>query len=195
MKIALYDFDGTLFRGDSFIDFAIFARGKMALLTTMMRAFPKLAMWKLHLLSNSEAKQSLFSKLYKGLPASELTHSGEKFADVIDSKLIEDTFAQMEQQKREGWRVIVVSASLDIWLRHWCDKHGVELICTQAETDSRHQFTGKFATPNCHGKEKLRRVLQYLDIETADEAKSRHSFLAYGDEDADDYIKSLCEQN
>lgn len=189
-KTALYDFDGTLVRGDSFITFARHSRGLLPLLGAILRTSPKLIKWKLGVISNSEAKQALFSNLYKGMPASELRDKAASFTEYLDLHIISDTFTDMERRKKEGWRIIVVTASADLWLRPWCDAHGVELVSTEVETDSDGKLTGRFSTPNCHGDEKRRRILSYLGIDK-ESLLTEYEFKAFGDSKSDDFMKSL----
>ena len=65
MKIAFFDFDGTLTRHDTFIGFAKFSVGRWAFYKAFLKSIPILCLWKLGLKSNSDAKQTLFSHLYK----------------------------------------------------------------------------------------------------------------------------------
>ena len=67
-KIALFDFDGTLTRHDTFISFAKFAVGKRRFYLSFLKSAPWLMLWKFGIITNGDAKQRLFGFLYKGMP-------------------------------------------------------------------------------------------------------------------------------
>ena len=57
--------------------------------------------------------------------------------------------------------MVVASASLDVSLRAWCAREGLELVATGLEVED-GLCTGRMCPPNCHGAEKLRRVRVHL---------------------------------
>ena len=83
MKVAFFDFDGTITKHDTFIKFAKFSLGKKSFYSAIVKNSLHLAMWKLGLLSNSKAKQRLFSTLYKGKEYEWFKASGIKFKEII----------------------------------------------------------------------------------------------------------------
>ena len=62
-----------------------------------------------------------------------------------------------------GETVVIVSASPDVWLRPFCASEGFGLLCTELEFEA-GIFTGGFATPNCNGAEKARRIQAAYDL-------------------------------
>lgn len=81
-----------------------------------------------------------------------------------------------------GDRVVVVTASMLQWVKPWCESHGVaEVLATEPEIDScTSTLTGRFATPNCHGEEKMRRVRALVG------EPGGYEIWAYGDSHGDD---------
>lgn len=160
--IALFDFDGTLTVKDTFIDFAVASVGRRRLLAAILSASPWLAMWKLHLCDAGTAKQHLFSALYKGLEYSVFQEWGRAYAPRVDTILRRDIMAKMERHIADGHRVYIISASIPEWIAPWAAAHGIDsdhVIGTEIETDAAGRLTGRFATPNCNGPEKVRRLL------------------------------------
>lgn len=178
--MSVFDFDGTLTRRDTFMLFARHARGGKALRRALVRSLPAIIRWKLGLSSNSEAKQRLFSCLYAGMPYSDFVAAGESFADVIDRNLRRRGMDALVEAQARGDRTIIDSASIDDWIRPWAMRHGVdEVIATRPEVDAAGRLTGRFATPNCHGAEKVRRLaLRYPD-------RDAWHINAYGDSSGD----------
>lgn len=67
----------------------------------------------------------------------------------LDPKL----YAQLKQHQLRGDKVVIVSASIDLYLKPLADLLDVELICT--EVDIRNQIiTGTYTTPDCSSEQK-----------------------------------------
>ncbi|UNA35862.1 HAD-IB family phosphatase [Klebsiella variicola subsp. variicola] len=57
-----------------------------------------------------------------------------------------------------GDTVVVVSASLDVYLRPWCQQHHLELLCSEVEFQN-GAATGKYQGGDCSGLAKKARIL------------------------------------
>lgn len=181
MKIAFFDFDGTLTRHDTFIKFAKFSVGKASFYRAILLSLPDLCLWKLGMKSNSEAKQSLFKRLYRGMEYVRFKRLGKAFISKIERDLNLDVVDEMNRHMIEGHMIIIVSASIDEWIRPWAARRGVDdIIATKVEIDASGCLTGRFSTPNCHGKEKVRRINEF--VKNLDECET----WGYGDSSGDD---------
>jgi phosphoserine phosphatase len=74
--------------------------------------------------------------------------------------------SDLEQWKKsggtkKGHKVVIVSAFIECWLKKWCDK--INLITTRLEIQE-GKITGKFATKNCYGIEKVNRIKERYDL-------------------------------
>lgn len=190
LVIALFDFDGTLTVKDSFIDFAVSAVGRRRFLAAVLSASPWLALWKLHLCAGVTAKRHLFSALYKGLKYTVFLEHCRKYAARIDSISRKDIVAKMDAHLAAGHTVYIISASVPQWIAPWASTHGVDAACvigTEAEVDDNGCLTGRFATPNCTGREKVRRLLA---VEPSVEACEVY---AYGDTTGDKPMLDLAQ--
>jgi len=85
---------------------------------------------------------------------------------------------RMEWHKRRGDTVVVVSASIDLWLKDWCEAQHVELIATKLE-EKDGRISGRLLTKNCNGREKVRRIEERFDLSDFDH------IYAYGDRPGD----------
>lgn len=170
MKLLFCDFDGTLIRHDSFITFARFARGWSGLLWGMLVAFPWLAAWKLRLIPGGKAKERLFGALYRGRAERWFAAKGEEFAAEIDRDLRPDVIGRVRTMQNEGWTPVIVTASMPQWIRPWAERNGFAAVLgTEPQTDADGALTGRFATPNCIGEEKCRRIREaYPDVDACD---------------------------
>ena len=72
---------------------------------------------------------------------------------------------QLVQQQHAGHRCVLVSASTSLYMHLVGASLGVDaVLCTEMEVvDGR--YTGRMATPNCHGEEKVRRLQAWLAAE------------------------------
>lgn len=163
-EIGLFDFDGTLVNGDSFLRFGVYAVGKAKFVIALFKALPWIAAWKGGLLTSSRAKEKLFGSLFKGMPYAEFKRKGESFASEMEGVLRRDVLQELERVHATGGLVVIASASVEEWIRPWAERYSVDfVIATKAEVDSDGKLTGGFSTPNCRGAEKARRVREYLD--------------------------------
>lgn len=189
-RLTIFDFDGTLIRKDSLFEFAKFAIGKRRCLWATVLSIPDIALWKLGIRTNSQAKESLIRHFYHGMEYSYLSQKGKEFASVINSMLRTDVYDKMVQHIQAGDRVIIISASLRFWIEPWARQNGIDLvIATEPEINDRGIFTGRFATPNCHGEEKATRLRAVLpDLQDYD-------ITAYGDSTGDNALFKLTDKS
>lgn len=185
-KTAFFDFDGTLTRHDTFVSFARQVMGARGLCRAMLGCAPSLLAWRLGLLEGAVAKERLFASLYRGMELVRFRAFAELFADWLESDLRSDTMQLLQAHLRQGHRVVVVSASLEEWIRPWAARHGVhDVLATRAETDAGGRLTGRFSTPDCRGAEKARRIRALIpDVE------NRETW-AYGDSRGDEEMLAL----
>lgn len=157
---AFFDFDGTLIKHDSFFKFAFFSLGKWRVYVALTKSLPIIAAWKLGVRTNSEAKEFLFSCLFKNYPHSLFKKKCEDFSSLIESMVREDVIAILKIHQKNGVPVSIVSASISDWIKPWATKNGIDnIIATEAEVDSSTGLlTGRFLTPNCIGPQKVERI-------------------------------------
>lgn len=125
---------------------------------------------------------------FAGVPVAVIERLGAQFAASIIPRLVR---AQARDAIRwhlaRGDRVVVVSASLDVYLERWCEAHGVEVICTRLEA---HQgkLTGRYLGGDCSGAVKRERILSRYRI-------SDYRYVhAYGDTDEDRPMLDLADR-
>lgn len=188
MKLVLFDFDGTVIKSDSLIDFIVYSCGWTATLLGFFRLSPHFMRYSLGRLSAGAMKEKLLGYHFKGKSIEELTALGDSFCkDVLPGKLRKEMVEELRRHKQEGNKVCVVTASCNIWIQPFCDTYGIDCISTELEfRDS--TFTGKFSTPNCNLEEKPRRVkLLYVLSDYA-------GVIAYGNSKADLPLFSIANE-
>lgn len=188
MKLALFDFDGTITTHDSYRDFLIFAVGKVKFLQGMIVLSPWLLMYVLKLIPNDKAKQKVMEWFFAGLTNNELEDIARRFAhEKLPSIVKQSALAEIKWHLQHGHRVIIVSASIEMYLKYWCKANGIEIVGTKLEVFN-GKITGEFAGKNCWGPEKVERVKKYVKI---DEFKY---IYAYGDTRGDREMLLLADE-
>ena len=189
MKLALFDFDGTITKNDSLIKFIRFVVGDVKTLSGMMLLSPMLTMCKLKIIPNYKAKQIMLSYFFKGMDEQQFQKFAEEYSlKHIDTILRPKAMEKIAWHKELGHKVIVVSASIECWIRPWCDQNGLDLIATRVEIKD-GLMTGKFLTKNCYGIEKVNRVKEVYNLDDCDH------IYAYGDSRGDKELLEFADKS
>lgn len=153
MYINVYDFDKTIYDGDSTLDFYLYTIKKNPLL---LRYFPKqvfgFIMYTVGVYEKKKFKEYFFSFL-----------NGVTNIDKIVSEFWEGNSYKIKEWylNQQDENDLIISASPTFLLKHVCNKVGIKhLLATDV-----HIKTGKFETENCYGEEKVKRMQEiYPDI-------------------------------
>ena len=144
MKFNLYDFDGTIYDGDSGVDLVLFAIKKKPKI--LFRVLGSLGIVLLHLLklrTKEEMKNRIFSFLQEFPDTDSFV---KEFWDSHEYK-IKDFWKEKKSHKND----IIISASGYFWLKPIADKYKVkDLFATMVDPK-----TGIIIGNNCHGREKV----------------------------------------
>ncbi|MBP5432151.1 HAD-IB family phosphatase [Ruminococcus sp.] len=150
----VYDFDGTIYNGDTSIDFYLFCIKKKPVL--LFKCLPLQISGTLSYfckcISKEKYKERFFSFLKYSYADNALL---EQFWDKKAAKIKKWYLKQKNESD------VIVSASPEFLLKPICHRLNVSLIATKVDAK-----TGKIAGKNCHGKEKVRRFKsEYHDTE------------------------------
>jgi len=185
MTLALFDFDGTITTDDSLIKFIRYAVGERKTFFGMMSLSPMLLAYKLKLIPNYEAKEKMLGYFFGGMDELKFQEIAREYSlKKIDQIVRPAALEKIEWHKQEGHKVTIVSASMECWLKPWCERNGIELISTRLER-SGGIITGKFDGRNCHGPEKAKRVKKRFILENFE------YIYAYGDSSGDKELLEL----
>lgn len=185
--LAVFDFDGTLTTDDSLLKFIRFVVGDARFLLGLVVLSPILVAFKLKIVPNYKAKQKMLSWFFKGYAEEAFIQVANDYSlNHIDKILRPEAMKKVAWHQKEGHRVIIVSASLECWLKPWCDKNGLELLATKLAIES-GKVSGKLESPNCHGQEKVNRIKAHLKLEDYE------TIYAYGDSSGDKEMLELAQ--
>lgn len=161
------------------LQFLLFALGKKRVIIGAIVLLPIIVLYALHIISNSAAKKAVLTHFFRNAEYAALCEIADQYALqklplIIRPKAIEC----IKQHLANGDKVVIVSASIKMWLRAWCDEMQIELIATEPQVQN-GRFTGGYAGANCHGEEKVRRIKALFDLSQFAE------IYAYGDSAGD----------
>jgi phosphatidylglycerophosphatase C len=153
-RLVLIDFDGTITNIDSFV---LFTYHSVSIIR-LARYWTK-TMFKLLFTSSKKAelKQQFFLDNFKNFPEEKFQYICDDFIKKYFNTIIKSSFLQYLSKVIPQDEVVIVSASINKYLKPWCDKIGVKLICTELEIEN-ELLSGYFSTPNCNNYQKVKRI-------------------------------------
>lgn len=188
MKISFFDFDGTITTDDSLLKFIRFVVGDMKFIIGLIVLSPILTLYKLKLIPNYKAKQKMLSYFFKGCSEEYFKNVANEYSLVHIDKIVRPkAIEKINWHKNQGHKVVVVSASIECWLRPWCEKNNLELIATKLEIKD-DIVTGKLLSKNCYGVEKVNRIKELYNLEKYD------YIYAYGDSSGDKQMLEIAHE-
>jgi len=188
--VAAFDFDGTITKRDTLPPFLIFAAGNWPTLKKLLHLTPEMVGYIFNMTSRQEVKEAILKKFFKGLPHHQLQEIGEAFAHSgkLSNLILPAALKRLDWHRSQKHRCILVSASIDIYLKPWSIKQGFnDLICSELEVDESDHVTGLLSGANCWGPEKERRLVELLG------PKENYTLYAYGDSRGDEELLAAAD--
>ncbi len=170
----VYDWDNTIYRGDSTFGFVRFCYAKRPKsLMNLPRTLFFGILYGLHIVPKLVFKENLYRMF--------------SYIDDMEQTVDEFTSSHMDHIKpfyRERHREddVVISASPEFLIRSFCEKAGIR-TCMASRVDIR---TGKYSGLNCHGEEKVVRFREVFPDGTVGEF--------YSDSRSDDPLARLADE-
>jgi phosphatidylglycerophosphatase C len=179
MNLALFDFDGTITCSDTWTGFVRFSATRPRMVAAGVVLSPVIIGYKLGWIRARQARPAVARVAFRGHATKAVHELGRRYASgILPGLLQRRAIERIEWHKRQGDAVVVVSASLDVYLHQWCASIGVDVICTELE-DKGGRLTGRYVQGECCGEEKVRRIRERYDL-------SRYPVIyAYADTDED----------
>lgn len=179
-KIVVFDFDGTLTTKDTLLMFIHFAAGSRRFIVGFTIFTPMIILMKLRLFNNHLCKERLFSWFFKGMSHDEFAELGRDFCNKLKTVSRASTTQALTKHRLYGDTIYVVSASIEEWVRPYCEQLGIKnVLATKVEVNTNGLLTGRFASHNCYGAEKVRRLL------AVEPDRDSYHLTAYGDSKGD----------
>ncbi len=186
--IVFFDFDGTITSKDTMIEFLKFYRGKFRFYVGLFLLLPVIFLYLLKIISNEKAKELVLSFFLEGDSKDDFESISRMFSLEIIPKIVKkEAIERIRWHKQNGHKVVVVSASIENWIKPWCDENNLELIATRVEIKD-GRLTGRLLTRNCYGEEKVRRIKEIYNLDDYNEV------YVYGDSKGDIPMLNLASE-
>lgn len=185
--LALFDFDHTITDADSFGRFIRDLATPQQLASAKWTAGPWLAGYRLGLVSARRLRERVLKLAFQGCSEAEIRERGARHAkEVLPGLLRPEMMQRIAWHRERGDTVVLVSASLDVYLQPWCERHGLELICNRLEARD-GVLTGRYRDGDC-GPHKARLIRARYDVDACPQVH------AYGDSREDLDMLALAQQ-
>ena len=200
MTIHAFDFDGTLTRRDTLIEFIRYVKGNKEFLIGFLKHLHLLIMMKLGIMPNWKTKRIIFQYFFGGMTLEKFNEYCEKFAKEKASLLRKKGMVAVNKAVMDGDQVVIISASIENWVTPFLLPRGgetaasprrglvgVTIIGTKVQVVD-GKLTGRFLTKNCYGEEKVRRLLEQYPN------RKEYKLVAYGDSRGDHALLDFADE-
>ncbi len=185
-NLALFDFDGTLCNKDSFTGFIFYALSKRHIVRQGLKILPWIQGYYLNIYPPHAMRPKLYHAMFRNTQADSLYQLANGYAEELIQHLDPALLHQLKCHQQLGHQVVLVSASIDIYLKPICELLGIELICTEVEIQNQ-KITGRYQTQDCSSEQKKIRMLEKYNLHDYD------SIYAYGNSHEDFAMLSLAD--
>ncbi len=181
--IAAFDFDGTITYRDTLLGFLRELVGDGPLLAAALTDLPRMVLSATGKGDRDAAKARLFRKVLRGRDINQVQQVAGAHADrVLATELRPDVEKRIEWHRDLGHELVIVSASLDVYLDIIGPRLGFDsVICTKLEI-SDGKLTGEVVGGNCRAAMKVAR------LRAAVPSFDEREVWAYGDSAGDNEL-------
>ncbi|HKE75037.1 MAG TPA: HAD-IB family hydrolase [Acidimicrobiales bacterium] len=179
--VAAFDFDGTLARRDTLVPFLRRARGTARVLAAAGRAA-------LASRDRDKLKVAAVGHLFRGFPADRLDGLGRDYVPTLVGLLRPEMVERLRWHQDEGHAVVIVSASLGVYLRPLAEQLGIDAaLAVELVSDATGRLTGEVVGQlNTRGPEKVARLRSWTDQRLG--PTRAYELWAYGDSAGDEEL-------
>lgn len=181
--VAAFDLDGTLTEGGSVFAFlsAVVGRGPVLAASSAL-AVPLARAALAGGTVADDTKERLFVRVLAGVPLADAEAKAAEFGQHhVEAELRSDVVARLEQHRRRGDRIVLVSASPALYVRVIAGLLGADHAIATELDHRQGALTGRYLGKNCRGEEKIRRLRAWIAAETDDTGR----LWAYGNSRGD----------
>ncbi|MGI2259974.1 HAD family hydrolase [Shewanella sp. GXUN23E] len=187
MDLALFDFDGTMTDTDSFSTFIHLSTSNRRKLAFALPLLSAKWGYQSGLMSASSARHIALKYALGGKDAKTMQQQGEWYAHTLLPGFIRPQAQRaIAWHRQRGDTLVLVSASLDLYLQPWTQAQNMQLLCSRVETRN-GRLTGNYLGKDCCCAEKARRIRETFDL------AAFNAIHAYGDTSEDSDMLALAD--
>ena len=183
-KIIFTDLDGTLTLKDTYTKFLL----KNLTLSTLLKNFGTLA-WMgvrhtLKQINDDDVKKITFGMFFSHYDKE------QDISDFLrDIPWNDAVLEAIEDRVSQGYDVIIVTASPDVYVKHVCKYLGYDGYIATKTLDDGEFLTGKIDGEVCNFEQKPKRIAEFLGTQTPEHT------LAFGNSSGDYAMLRLCDES
>lgn len=179
--LAVFDLDGTLVRGDTFLPFLVGYAIRRRRLRALLGLPFHLALYLGRLRSDHDTKERLTVAFFRGETRAEIARHAARFCEQwVPRRLRPDLVLALREHQAAGHRVVLLSASPDLYVEEIGRLLGVEhVVCTRIALRE-DCCDGQIVGRNCKGEHKVALLREALGID-----RPPAGSYAYGDSPSD----------
>ncbi|CAD0343648.1 HAD-IB family hydrolase [Xanthomonas hortorum pv. cynarae] len=187
MQLALFDFDHTITTCDTYARFLRKVATPAQLAAAKWQLGPWVLGYRVGLISAQALRARVTRLVFSARSLEEMTMHGAAYArNNLPGMLRTNVMQRIDWHQAQGHEVVLVSASLDLYLQPWCAQHDLSLICNRLEHDA-GVLSGRYANGDC-GPLKATQIRLRYDL-------SQYECVhAYGDSREDTPLLALAQQ-
>ena len=187
MQLALFDFDNTITTCDSYSRFLRRVATPEQLAQANWKVGPWLVGCRIGLVPARRLRERVTRLVFAGRDADDIAgHAGAYAHDTLPGLLRNDVMQRIEWHRARGHHIVVVSASLDLYLSPWCERLGLGSICNRLEAND-GRLTGRYLCRDI-GPYKVQEIRARYDLSLYERIH------AYGDSPEDKPMLALAHE-
>lgn len=162
-KLAIFDIDYTITKKETLMEFYKYiVKNDIKNIKFLPRALFSGAMYGLKVYDEKRVKES-FLKFIEGIDEKELAVLTKRFYDErLSSILYDDAVKMIKKLKKEGYMVILISASPEFYVKEFYAIEEVDIIIGTKFAFEGGKFIRQMDGKNCKGEEKVKRLYEVL---------------------------------
>ena len=149
-KIAFFDFDGTITTKDSLLEIIKFLKGRTAYYAGILLNMHWFMAYQINLISAGLLKEKVLSYFFSGTPENVFQEQCDLFAERdLPGFIRKGAIAEMDRLRKEGFEMVIVSASAENWIRGFAKQAvpGINCHDTGSEERTDHGENGRKELP------------------------------------------------
>ena len=177
--VAAFDLDGTLTRRDTLLPFLQRLCGTTAVMRALMPEWSAVPAVAMGTIDRDTTKARVLARLLTGWVATDIVDAAEDYAEhVVTARLRADTISRVTWHREQGHRLVIVSASPDLYVGPVAAALGFEAALATRLEVADGRLTGRLVGNNVRGAEKVRRLKAHF-------GDGPMTLWAYGDSSGD----------
>ena len=187
-NIVFFDFDGTITNSDSLSKFfRYYKNGTKYYRVKYYTSFYDSLKFYFNEIDVSKYKEIIIREMFRG----QCFNSIKKDASIFFKKVLINDIRPAAKKtiidhQNKLDKIVIVSASLDIFLNDFCKENSIDLISNKLEVVD-GICTGQLIGKDCNGEEKVNRVMNNYNLKNYDQ------IYAYGDTENDKPLLAIAD--